>query len=471
MATVYRLLSTVYRQSFKIMQYYKPAGNFFAGDAMPFFQDGIFHLYYLLDEGHHKALNGLGGHQWAHASTTDLIHWQHYPLALAIDEEFEKSICTGSIFFYEGIYYAFYATRLANWYQHLSLATSTDGIHFTKIAPNPLASPPVGYSPLHFRDPKPFQDPQTGLFHLLVSAMLEAPALTGRGGCLAHLTSPDLQDWTQHEPFIIPGYRDVPECPDLFEWNGWYYLIFSNFLSARYRMSRHPLGPWTKPPVDTLDGVLARVMKTAEFTGNRRIGVAWLGTREGDRDDGKPQWGGNLLLRELIQYADGTLGSKFPAEMLPQRGNPLPLAWLPLTASLKIEAAALHLAATHSLEVAALRGLAQNLHIRLNIHADKNAAAFGVRLRGTGNFEHGYELIFQPQERMVKLHEETLYAVAGLDQPFVLELILKDDIIDVCIDNRRCMINRCPEQKGDTLFLFARNAEVTFSEIEIRALK
>jgi beta-fructofuranosidase len=60
------------------MQYFKPAGDFFLGDCMPFAHEGIFHLFYLWDEGHHKGLGGLGGHQWTHATTTDLIHWEHH---------------------------------------------------------------------------------------------------------------------------------------------------------------------------------------------------------------------------------------------------------------------------------------------------------------------------------------------------------------------------------------------------------
>ena len=72
---------------------------------------------------------------------------------------------------------------------------------------------------------------------------------------------------------------------------------------------------------------------------------------------------------------------------------------------------------------------------------------------------------------MVKLHGETIYAVDGLDRPFLLEIILKDDIIDVCIDNRRCIVNRCPELRGDRLFFFAHNSEVAFSAIEIRPLR
>jgi beta-fructofuranosidase len=56
------------------MHQYKPEAPFFAGDCMPFYHDGTFHLFYLQDENHHQGNGGLGGHQWAHASTTDLVH-------------------------------------------------------------------------------------------------------------------------------------------------------------------------------------------------------------------------------------------------------------------------------------------------------------------------------------------------------------------------------------------------------------
>src|SRR5512137_419921 len=109
-------------------QYFKPEGNYFAGDCMPFYHAGTFRLYYLLDENHHGALGGLGGHQWAQASSSDLVHWEHHPLAIPLTEEHEGSICTGSVFFYQDTYYGFYATRMRDWTQHLSLATSRDGI-------------------------------------------------------------------------------------------------------------------------------------------------------------------------------------------------------------------------------------------------------------------------------------------------------------------------------------------------------
>ncbi|MBM3190199.1 MAG: glycosyl hydrolase, partial [Chloroflexi bacterium] len=189
------------------MQYFKPEGDYYVGDCMPFFHEGVFHLFWLLDEKHHQARGGLGGHQWAHASSPDLVHWEHHPLALAIEHDWEGSICTGSVFFHEGVYYAFYATRMPDRTQHLSLATSADGISFTKTAPNPFASPPVGYSPMHYRDPVVFAELGSGRFHMLVTACLEDYAVAGRGGCLAYLVSHDLRSWEVQEPFLVPGYE------------------------------------------------------------------------------------------------------------------------------------------------------------------------------------------------------------------------------------------------------------------------
>ncbi|HIC17739.1 TPA: hypothetical protein EYO77_06470, partial [Candidatus Poribacteria bacterium] len=71
------------------MQYFKPSDPFFVGDCMPFFHQGEFRLYYLLDENHHQSLGGLGGHQWAHASSTDLVNWDHHPLAIPITHDWE----------------------------------------------------------------------------------------------------------------------------------------------------------------------------------------------------------------------------------------------------------------------------------------------------------------------------------------------------------------------------------------------
>ena len=44
------------------LQYFKPVENrLFTGDCMPYYHEGTFYIYWLLDEGHHAGLGGLGG--------------------------------------------------------------------------------------------------------------------------------------------------------------------------------------------------------------------------------------------------------------------------------------------------------------------------------------------------------------------------------------------------------------------------
>ncbi len=134
------ILKTDQRRDF-LLRYLGFRVDLFAGDAMPFYHDGTFHLFYLIDRRHHRSKWRLGAHQWAHLAVTDLIHWTSYPVALPIFEQWEGSICTGSVFYDKGTYYAFYAKRMPDRTERLALALSKDGITFRKCGP-PLFNKP-----------------------------------------------------------------------------------------------------------------------------------------------------------------------------------------------------------------------------------------------------------------------------------------------------------------------------------------
>lgn len=455
--------------------YFQPGENHFVGDCMPFWHDGVYHLLYLLDEGHHQGLGGLGGHQWAHIATTDLVHWTHHPLALAIEREWEGSICTGSVYMRDETFHAFFATRMRDYTQHLGRAESANGFHFTKCEPNPFFSVPEGYDPRDCRDPFVFRGAD-GRFHLLATARQTNSRLHGRGGgCLLHLTSSDLIAWTREEkPFFAPGDGSVPECPDYFLWNGWYYLLFGLGLQTRYRMSRQPFGPWEKPRVDLLDSPKLAVMKTAPFGPDRRIGAAWIGSRQEDRDAGAMLWGGNLVLRELIQNDDGTLGTRFvPEQSLPAArtaGKTIPFLFRALTRGAAVDGDSVGFQAGETPEVAVGEEMPLDFRLRIRVRPGSRCGRLGLRLRGTEDFKTGYELGFDPGLQKAWLKDEIIEGVDGLQAPFDLEVICSGDIIDVCVGGRRCLINRLPEARGRSLFLFAQHGEAAFDVLAWESL-
>jgi beta-fructofuranosidase len=486
------------------MHLYRPEAPYFAGDCMPFWHDGVFHLYYLLDENHHQGNGGLGGHQWAHASTRDLLHWHQHPLALPISAAWEASICTGSTFWHDGLYYAFYATRKPDRTQHLCLATSRDGIHFDKSPANPFASAPEGYGPYDLRDPFVFRDPHGGGFHLLATAKLEPYPLEGRGGCLLHYTSGDLLHWTPREPFLIPGgpagYACVPECPDLFEWNGWYYLLFSQRLETHYRYSRSPFGPWLRPPVDLLDSRLAAVMKTAPFGDQRRIGAAFIGMRKEGLDSAPIQWAGNVLLRELVQQPDGRLGTRFVPESQPA-GTRLSPTFTALCGEASCQPAGpggsgmrVCISAPAGQGAALLSPVPPDFSLRctISIHlpaeapcptaADaaslphlseyyaQSSGRLGLGLRGSGAMASFVELGFEPALGKAWLGEQVIEGVSGLQWPFTLEVRCQGDIVEACIDGQRCLANRLGELRGGCLFLTCQDANVSYDELVVSGL-
>ncbi|MBN2713164.1 MAG: family 43 glycosylhydrolase [Planctomycetes bacterium] len=454
------------------MQYFRPGGSFFVGDCMPFYHQGVFHLFYLLDENHHQGSNGLGGHQWAHASTTDLVNWEQHEFAIPLDLEWEASICTGSVLYNNGVYHAFYAVRKADRTQHICHATSKDCVTFQKKPGNPILSAPEMVGGCDFRDPFVFRD-SSGIFHMLITSKLSDYCLHNRGGCLLRYTSEDLETWEGAEVFLIPGgrpgYGCIPECPEIFEINGWYYLLFGLGLETHYRMSRTPMGPWHAPADDILGSRLCAVMKTASFGSERRIGVCWIGTRNEDKDNGHIQWGGNLLFREITQRDDGSLCAAFPEEMnLP--GMPASPTLEMLTDGTGGTLNRLCFNAGQSQEVACLRNVPVDFKLSCKIKAEEGCYRIGFGLRGAGNYENSYDLVIDVKRGKVQLVDQDVILPKEIVGEFFLEIVCKGSIVDVSMDGACTLVNRLPQLKGESVFISCQSGIMSVRDIEVEAI-
>lgn len=454
------------------IQYFCPKGdNLFVGDCIPFSHNGTYYLYWLLDSGHHSSLNGLGGHQWTLSTSTDLKTWKHYPIVIGIDEEWEKSICTGSLVFNKGKFYAFYATRLlvdGKVNEQLSYAISEDGIHFKKQKPNPFFTSAPGYSGRDFRDPKVFVD-QAGAFHLLVSSRLENAPLKGFAGALVHTVSKDLKTWSVKQP-VLYGQKAVPECPDYFQWNDWYYLVYSADGDTYYVKSKNPLGPWEKPEYQAFAQGWFNVAKTADFKNNRRIAAGWVPSRRNNSDDQGEIFGGNIVLRDLIQTPNGTLAAKFLEEGL-RHSTPLStVKIIPDTTAKKLSDNSFLLQAKDGVSTVRLEGVPVNSRISFQTEPQGLNEEFGLMLHAKDSGSDGYKLSFSSIDQTAVLHEARINSVENLDKKITIEIVLHGDIIDVEINKQRCLVNRLINQKGDAVFFYVKHGQLRVSDLKIFSL-
>lgn len=392
------------------------------GDCMPFADGDTYHLFYLKDRHSHQSKWCKGAHQFAHISTKDLVHWEEHPMAIEITHDWEGSICTGSVLKANDKYYAFYAARMMDETSaQLSWAVSEDGIHFEKTEKYFALTAP--YETTSARDPMVFEDAD-GLYHMLVTTNLADCEIPERSGCLAHLVSTDLENWEQKEPFIVPGYTDQPECSDYFEWNGWYYLIFSNYGIAKYRYSKNPFGPWICPKNEIIGGPRYRVPKTADFHG-RRIASGFLTTAV----DGQ-SYAGSLILRELVQNEDGTLGIRQVKELLPETNT---------TRSITVESSI-----RNAYQQKALFDGGSYLHCNIS---PKDCHQFGLILKTASGY---YEIRLDSAWSQIGVCDahscvyevpslNLIKNVDGLEKPCTLGLLWKKGVLDICFNGQRTL--------------------------------
>ncbi len=271
------------------IQYWTPDDpNAWVGDVALGTWRNRLHVFYLFDRRHHRSGDGAGRHYFAHISSADLVNWDEHPHAVPLDEWWATQ-GTGTPFVYKDklhLAYGLHTSRLTKDPAYpigATYAVSEDGIHFVKSR-----------RIIHATQNPTIYNRTDGLLGLV----------TGYGMTGKIWKSDHIGDWTLHDDTIPIG----GDCPCLFEWNGRYYL-FQGFTKFAYSPTGAPgtFANWTDTGLAPYEGL--SVPMVAPFGTNRRIMAGWLNHVYG--------WGGWLVFRELIQNADGTLGTKWVPEIAP----------------------------------------------------------------------------------------------------------------------------------------------------------
>lgn len=177
--------------------------------------DGVYHLFYQ----HYPHDIVWGPMHWGHATSTDLLHWEHQPIAIYPTEE--EYIFSGSCVYdrdnVSGLGTKEQPPLLAVYTGHnpvtgeeqQCVAYSTDFVNFTKYEGNPVIknSKEDAAFKKDFRDPKVFPNPVKGGFSMVLAA----------GHQLEFYHSFNLLSWQKTGTFAPKdGFTEICECPDCF---------------------------------------------------------------------------------------------------------------------------------------------------------------------------------------------------------------------------------------------------------------
>lgn len=208
-----------YQEPHRPRFHFSPATNWMNDPNGMFFYEGEYHLFYQ----HYPDSTVWGPMHWGHAVSTDLVHWQHLPIALYPDSlglifsgsavvDWNNTSGFGknaqppliAIFTHHNM-----AGEKAgrNDFQYQSIAYSNDrGRTWTKYEGNPVVQNTENIR--DFRDPKVIWDDDSNQW-IMVFAAFDHVKLWG---------SKDLKNWTHLSDWGKEyGVHDgVWECPDLF---------------------------------------------------------------------------------------------------------------------------------------------------------------------------------------------------------------------------------------------------------------
>ena len=193
------------------------------------YYDGKYHLFYQ----YHPYDSHWGPMHWGHAESSDLLHWEYLPAALAPDTPADRDGCfSGSAIEMHGEHVLMYTGVLEDLdengeIRHIQRQCIAfgDGREYRKYQNNPVIDEsllPEGGDRYAFRDPKIFRRGDR-------YCCLVANNSRDHAGQLLLFSSADALNWKYEKVFLSNDERFglMWECPDFFELDGEHVALVS----------------------------------------------------------------------------------------------------------------------------------------------------------------------------------------------------------------------------------------------------
>ena len=467
--------------------FYKPDDSF-AADFNPFYWRGKYHLFYLRDWRNREKYGE--GTPWWHLVTEDFVHFEDHGeiLARGTKDEQDLYVFTGSVLAAKDAFHIYYTGCNPHWRplpegrpeQGIMHAVSPDLYSWTKDH-GFLFNAPVeqGYERHDWRDPFVYWDKRYKEYGMLIAGRKSSGPSRNRG-CTALATSSDLINWIVRDPLWEPDEYHTHECPDLFRIGKWWYLLFSTFserMVTHYRMSRSLQGPWLAPPDDVFDARAFYAAKTAS-NGKSRFLFGWLPTQEGEKDDGNWQWGGNLVVHQIVQQKDGTLTVQMPRTVRSAFENQQPMNPIPVLGKWQIKGRSFSSQSISRLSLLSVAALPSECLIEFDLTFDRGTLACGILLRADSDFGKYYMVRIEPanQRLVIDRWPRPGYQPFMLERPLQMksgvkihfQMILSDTCLVVYADNCVALSCRMYDHRQGNLGLMITEGNASFKKVIIR---
>jgi len=287
---------------------------------------GKYHMFYQ----YHPYASIWGPMHWGHAVSSDLLHWEYLPAALAPDRPYDQAGCfSGSaaelpdgrqLLLYTGVRQERREDGTMRDIQTQCVAVG-DGVDYEKFERNPVLTAkhiPQGFSAADFRDPKLYREPDSS-YSCVVGNRTE----DGSGAVLLFHSEDGFRwEFVTVLDRCYNEYGKMWECPDFFALDGKQVIVTSPQDMSPLGMEFHNgngtlclIGQYDRQAhrfereqVQAIDyGLDFYAPQTLEAPDGRRIMIGWMQNWDTCSSPAEAKWFGQLSTPRELHIRDGRL--------------------------------------------------------------------------------------------------------------------------------------------------------------------
>jgi beta-fructofuranosidase len=400
-----------------------PSHNWMNDPNGPIYFNGRYHMF------HQYNPRGAtwGNMHWAHATSSDMLHWQQEPIAVAPTPGGPDSdgVFSGSAVLDNGKPTVIYTAVAPP--SSTGDATLRDGVHtwretqclavaqdndlriWKKLSEPVIATPPAGLEVTGFRDPALWREGDNWMLIL-------GSGVRNKCGMILLYTSRDLRHWTYLHPLIEGSASqstsvnpvdtgEMWECPDFFALGNKYVLLISTMGKVRWKVGTYAHQRFTPEKEGVVDWGSYYAAKTMLDAGGRRILWGWIPEARHDADLIAAGWAGAMSLPRVLSLSSQ---NELQTEVAPDVGK---------------------LRADPSRNIDAVR--IKDLAAEIDVHLHPKADEFKLRLHSdAGNFA-SISCSHQSDGRELRVNTVAAPIPGAPGSPVRLHMFLDGSVLEV----------------------------------------